>query len=100
MHFFNLRTPEELFLIEGNGFTLDVGHAHLNGRLPAFLETGFSHMHIHDNNGKKDEHAAIGEGTIDFAPVVAALKRTGATSVIEVRSFEGVKASLAALVRL
>jgi sugar phosphate isomerase/epimerase len=97
MNFFNLRTPESLSLIDGTGFTLDVGHAHLNDRVPAFLETDFSHMHIHDNNGKKDSHDAIGAGTIDFAPVVAALKRRNATSVIEVKSFEGVKSSLAAL---
>jgi len=65
-----------------------------------FLETRFSHMHIHDNNGKRDAHDTIGEGTIDFGPVVAALRRTRASSVLEVRSLEGVKASIAVLERL
>jgi sugar phosphate isomerase/epimerase len=100
MHFFNLRTPDDLSLIEGTGFTLDTGHANLNRCLPGFLSTGFSHMHIHDNNGKKDSHDAIGEGSIDFAPVMAALKRTRATSVIEVKSFEGVLSSIHALEKL
>jgi len=97
MHFFNLRTPEDLRLIDGNAFVLDVGHAHLNGRLPGFLKTGFSHMHIHDNKGERDSHDAVGTGTIDFVPVVAALRHNKATSVVEVRSFAGVISSLAAL---
>ena len=97
MHFFNLRTPDELGLIEGTGFTLDTGHANLNRCLPGFLETGFSHMHIHDNDGRRDAHDAVGEGTIDFAPVMAALKRTRATAVIEVKSLEGVLSSIRAL---
>jgi sugar phosphate isomerase/epimerase len=97
MHFFNLRTPEDLGLIEGNGFVLDVGHAHINHRLLEFLESRFSHMHIHDNNGGNDVHNAVGEGTIDFVPVMAALRRNQATSVIEVKSFDGVKSSIAAL---
>ena len=54
-------------------------------------------MHIHDNNGRRDSHDAVGEGTIDFAPVIAALKRTHATSVIEVKSLEGVLSSIRAL---
>ena len=53
MHFFNLRTPDDLALIKGCGFALDTGHAHINHCLPGFLQAGFSHMHIHDNNGKK-----------------------------------------------
>jgi sugar phosphate isomerase/epimerase len=97
MNFFNLRTPEDLGLIEGTGFTLDTGHANLNRCLPGFLETGFSHMHIHDNNGKRDSHDTIGEGTIDFAPVMAALRRIRATSIIEVKTLEGVLLSMKAL---
>jgi len=54
-------------------------------------------MHIHDNNGKKDAHDTIGAGTIDFVPVIAALKRNQATSVIEVRTLDGVKSSIEAL---
>jgi len=100
MNFFNLRTPADLALIDGTGFALDIGHANLNGCLPGFLETKFSHMHIHDNDGKRDTHSAVGEGSIDFVPVMAALKRTGATSVIEVKSFEGVEKSIRALDRI
>jgi sugar phosphate isomerase/epimerase len=97
MHFFNLQTPEDLDLIEDCGFALDTGHAHINHCLPGFLQTGFSHMHIHDNYGRKDTHSPVGEGDIDFIPVMAALRRNHASAVIEVKSFEGVKKSIRVL---
>jgi sugar phosphate isomerase/epimerase len=97
MNYFNLRTPEDLDLIEGAGFALDVGHANLNNCLPGFLDTKISHMHIHDNDGRKDSHNAVGEGCIDFNPVLAALQRNHATSVIEVRTFNGVLKSIQAV---
>lgn len=100
MHFFNLRTPEGLRLIGNTGLVLDTGHAHINHCLPTFLETPFCHMHIHDNSGKTDTHSAIGEGTIDFRPVMAALRRTGATAVIEVKDLSAVKKSLRVLTAL
>ena len=97
MNFFNLRTPEDLALIEGHRFTLDVGHANLNRCLPEFLDTTFCHMHLHDNNGNQDSHSAVGEGDIAFPPVMAAMRREHATAVIEVKSFDGVMKSLRAL---
>jgi len=100
MNFFYLRTPEELGMIGSTGLTLDAGHAHLNGCLAEFLATPFSHMHIHDNNGKGDSHSAVGEGTIDFVPVMTALRRTRATAVIEVKTLDDAKTSLRNLERL
>jgi len=100
MNFFNLRTPDDLGIIDGAGFALDIGHANLNHCLPAFLETTFGHMHIHDNDGRRDTHSPVGEGSIDFVPVLSALQRNGATSIIEVRSFAGVQQSIRALDRL
>ena len=90
MNFFNLRTPADLGLLDGTGFTLDTGHANLNRCLPGFLEAGFSHMHIHDNNGRKDTHSTVGAGNIDFAPVMAALRKSKASAVLEVKDFAGV----------
>jgi sugar phosphate isomerase/epimerase len=90
MNYFHRRIPDDLDLLSDTGFTLDTGHANLNHCLPGFLETNFSHMHIHDNDGRRDTHDAIGEGNIDFCPVIAALRRTGATAVLEVKDFEGV----------
>jgi len=97
MNFFNLRTPEDLAIIDGIKFTLDVGHANLNGCLPQFLETKISHLHIHDNDGRRDTHSPVGEGSIMFAPVMAAMQRDHATAVIEVKTFDGVLKSIRAL---
>lgn len=97
MNFFNLRTPEGLSLINGTGLALDTGHAYLSGCLDEFLKTPFCHMHIHDNNGRSDTHSAIGEGSIDFAPVFRALERTGATSVLEMKDLPSVVRSLETL---
>jgi len=97
MNYFNLRTPADLALIGDTGLTLDTGHAHLNRCLPAFLKTPFRHMHIHDNKGRTDSHSAVGEGTIDFRPVMAALRQRHATAVVEMRSFAGAKGSLQVL---
>lgn len=97
MNYFNLRTPADLPLIGDTGLALDTGHANLNHCLPAFLETRFRHMHIHDNKGRTDTHSAVGEGTIDFAAVMQAMRRRHATAVLEVKTFDGVKASMQAL---
>ncbi|MGA2699451.1 MAG: sugar phosphate isomerase/epimerase family protein [Methanoregula sp.] len=97
MNFFNLRTPDDLAIMGDSKFTLDVGHANLNGCLPDFLAAPFSHMHLHDNNGKQDSHSTVGDGNIDFPAVMKAMRREHATAVIEVKSFEGVLTSLAVL---
>jgi len=88
-HFF-LRRPEDLDLINGCGLTLDVGHAHLNECLSEFLDVQAVHYHLHDNDGTEDSHLAAGMGTIDFKPVMEAIKNNKATAVIEVNSFEWV----------
>ncbi|EJG06456.1 Xylose isomerase domain-containing protein TIM barrel [Methanofollis liminatans DSM 4140] len=79
----------------GLGFVLDIGHAHLNGNLEAFLRAGSPvHLHLHDNGGALDEHAACGTGTIDFSAVLDSVSpRT--TAVIEVQDLGAVRPSLA-----
>jgi len=97
MDFFNLRTPADLPLIGDCGFTLDVGHANLNGCLPGFLDEHFAHLHLHDNDGRRDTHGPVGEGTITFPAVIAAMRREHATAVVEVKSYPGAVASLRVL---
>ena len=94
MDFFNLRKPADLPLIGDCGFTLDVGHANLNGCLPGFLDAHFSHLHLHDNDGRRDSHSPVGEGTIGFPGVIAAMRREHATAVVEVKSYPGAVASM------
>ena len=75
---FPAQDTDELPLIDGCGFTLDVGHAHQNHCLPAFLDRPAQHYHLHDNNTGEDSHWAAGKGTIDFTAVIKAIKRTAA----------------------
>jgi len=98
--YFFLQTPDEMHLIDDCAFTLDVGHAHLNHCLEQFLSFPARHYHLHDNDGTADSHRAIGEGTINFAPVIAAIKRTGGSAVIEVNDIESAIKSQEALEKL
>lgn len=78
----------------GLGFALDVGHAALTGTLEAFLaEARPVHLHLHDNDGKNDLHAACGSGCIDFSAVMEAVPRSS-TAVVEVHDPGAVRPSL------
>jgi sugar phosphate isomerase/epimerase len=92
----HFRTPSFLHeLTERDlGFTLDCGHAQLNGNLDAFLNSGFCcHVHFHDNYGTSDDHLACGEGTIDFAGMVQQLSRE-AILVVETRELSAADRSI------
>lgn len=93
------RTPELLATIRecGLSFVLDVGHANLTGTLAPFLRERPDHLHLHDNCGRWDEHAACGTGTVDFSPVLAA--SGSATMIVEVLRYEDAERSLAFLER-
>jgi sugar phosphate isomerase/epimerase len=95
--YFFLKTPDELSLIGDTPFALDVGHAHQNHCLLEFLSFPAGHYHLHDNNTKEDSHVAVGEGTIDFKPVMKAVQKNNITPVIEVATFDGVQKSIATL---
>lgn len=71
--------PEELIeATAGTGWDLclDIGHAHISGNLEEFLglKDRFINVHIHDNNGKYDEHLVLGKGTADLRRVVSELE--------------------------
>jgi len=76
----------------GLGLTLDVGHANLTGTLDAFLQEKPDHLHLHDNKGISDEHAACGTGTVDFSKILAAVGDV--TLILEVLRFEDIKPSM------
>jgi sugar phosphate isomerase/epimerase len=51
------------------GYCFDIGHAHMTGRLQDQFELMKSRIrstHIHDNDGKEDQHLFPGHGTIDW----------------------------------
>ncbi len=81
--------------VPGLKFHLDVGHANTVGGTPAVLKfintfkSKLLHLHIHDNNGVKDEHLPLGEGNIEYEKVVRALKKTGFDRTISFEVFFG-----------
>ena len=77
----------------GVGFCLDIGHQTVFSRSPlqTWLEVlgkYIGQLHLHDNRGKEDDHLAMGNGTIDFKPLIRFLKekRSFPKSVIESNS--------------
>ncbi|MCS7067703.1 MAG: sugar phosphate isomerase/epimerase [Meiothermus sp.] len=103
-----LETPAELVsLLEAHpqyGFCLDVGHA-LIQRGPGgaqeyhrLLGSRLIHLHLHDNQGSRDEHLPCGLGKVDWAWVRAVLKGFTGTVALEVTGgAEGVRQSVALL---
>jgi len=63
---------------ENIGLCFDIGHANLASSLtPAeWVEKmggRLKHVHLHDNDGKRDDHLPLGKGSIDFDPFFEAL---------------------------
>lgn len=87
-------TADELGrIVDGTdlGITFDIGHAHTMCQIDEMIDTfgdRIRHIHIHDNNGCKDEHLTIGDGNIDFGHVVSRLQQYAGLWIIEAKSFE------------
>jgi sugar phosphate isomerase/epimerase len=89
--------PHELLPFVDEGFELcfDIGHAFLTSmnsglRMDEFnvLFPYTSHLHIHDNNGSKDEHRPLGEGMIGFSYARRIVELTKAErAVLEIRRY-------------
>jgi sugar phosphate isomerase/epimerase len=76
---------------ENFGMTLDIGHANLLGAeaIEEFIVTlnrKIFLIHIHDNDGKGDQHRVIGEGTVDFRRVIALLTQNGINVPLSIES--------------
>lgn len=60
-------------------FHMDVGHANLFGRKPEAFIKRFSeklrHVHLHDNDRRRDLHLPLGTGRLDLDGVIRALKK-------------------------
>jgi|YelNatPaOPRAMG01_1025707.scaffolds.fasta_scaffold05059_4 sugar phosphate isomerase/epimerase len=79
------------FILSFNGklsVCFDFGHARVSpdglSKNWDELKPLISHIHIHDNNGKEDEHLPLGEGNIDFSLYWKELKNFDGTIVLEV----------------
>lgn len=88
------RTTDEFKeLIEGTNLQMcfDFGHANTNSQIDDFIK-GFKdrivNIHIHDNNGEKDEHLTCGKGNIDFGKHLKKLDSYSGTYIIEAKSYD------------
>jgi sugar phosphate isomerase/epimerase len=62
------------------GICMDVGHAFMMGDLGDAIETCSGLLiatHLHDNNGKSDDHLAPGQGAIDWPSALMSLQKVG-----------------------
>ena len=73
---------------------LDTGHANIGDphqkRLVRFVKQfadKIGHVHISDNRGKKDDHFAVGLGTVNFQDFLKQLKLTGYDDTITLEIF-------------
>lgn len=85
------------------GLVFDVGHANLNGQIERFLtvfKDKIVHVHLHDNDGKEDQHLGIGYGTVNWENVAKLLKKAAYNKALIVESVEHVKESMEKLRKL
>jgi sugar phosphate isomerase/epimerase len=80
----------------GSLATIDVGHAHTNEAILEFMQADFpvAYYHVSDNDGRSDQHLAIGAGTINWNHLRGIKK-----AIIEVNDYETVKKSRVKLIR-
>jgi sugar phosphate isomerase/epimerase len=91
MRFATCKTTREMEqMLEGLDLTMcfDIGHANLTGQLPEMcrLDHLFSNVHIHDNDGQKDKHWQLGQGTVHFKDIIGRLGSYSGNYIIEAKS--------------
>ena len=74
---------------------LDTGHAHIDDRrgdrllqMVELLGGRIGHVHVSDNHGRRDDHLALGQGTIRFDLLVRSLQRIGYDDTITFEVFD------------
>jgi sugar phosphate isomerase/epimerase len=73
----HLMTILDMAHLDQIDFCLDLGHAHIAPGIPeaiGIFGKRIAEVHIHDNHGVRDEHLWPGDGTIDWATTLEALK--------------------------
>ena len=80
---------EEIEMIQeasGCALTIDTGHGNTCNNLEEMLELkNISYCHLNDNDGKRDQHIALGDGTLDLK----LLKKID-KGIIELNNFDNV----------
>lgn len=56
--------------------------------LSAFQDR-ITHVHLHDNHGKRDEHLPLGKGSVDFEYIAKTLRKIKYSDTITFETFHG-----------
>lgn len=80
-------TAEEILeMIDGSkiGICFDIGHAFIQNQINNFLDNidRIFNIHIHDNNGRRDEHLVLGDGEIDITYIINRLSNNYKGNII------------------
>ena len=82
-------STEELELIQtetGCGLTIDIGHGNTTGNNEELLELkNITYCHLNDNDGLKDQHIPLGDGTLDL-DILKKINR----GIIELNNFDNI----------
>ncbi|MBU1564597.1 MAG: sugar phosphate isomerase/epimerase [Proteobacteria bacterium] len=83
--------------------TLDTGHANITDpkggclkKLVKRFGKQIGHLHFSDNQGKRDDHLAVGEGTVNFPELVRSLKAIGYDDTLTLEVFDQDRGKLVA----
>lgn len=104
--FFLGRTASQLAeIVDGTdlGITFDIGHANTMGQIDAMIDLfrdRIVNIHIHDNDGDRDAHMTIGDGSIDFRHVIRRMSGYRGNWIIESKTLESAVQSLPRLEKM
>ncbi|AUB55193.1 MULTISPECIES: sugar phosphate isomerase/epimerase family protein [Methanobacterium] len=96
-YFCNTAQEHSYFLDQcGCHATVDLGHANTTNHPGSFLKLEkIYYYHLSDNNGEKDQHVALGEGTLDLS-LINGIER----GIIELNNYDDVLKSRNLLLNL
>ena len=81
------------------GLTMDIGHNYCTSRMdePVIMErkNRLNHMHMHDARDGKKDHQAVGAGELDIPAFIALADSCDCTVVLETKTEEGLRQSVA-----
>ncbi len=102
--FLIITRPQQMVeLLEGTelGICLDIGHAHVAGELDEFLGLAdrVVHLHVHDNDGSRDAHLPLGDGTVPLERTLSCLNGYSGWYVLESRGLDAAARSRDRLMR-
>ncbi|MGZ7109153.1 MAG: sugar phosphate isomerase/epimerase family protein, partial [Methanobacterium sp.] len=96
-YFCNNAMEHEFFVKEcGSYATVDTGHANTSDDTESFFQMKkIAYYHLNDNDGQKDQHLALGEGTFDLKLLNGVDK-----GIIELNNYEKILKSRELLQRM